>query len=55
MRVVGKALKLLRIGDETMLEAEGKTVGIVSENCWEAAGNNAAFVSATMLSYTMYG
>jgi hypothetical protein len=55
MRVVGKALKLLRIGDETILETEEKTVRIMSENCWEAAGNDAAFYGATMLGYTIYG
>jgi hypothetical protein len=55
MRVVGSALKLLMVGDETILETEGKTVRIMSENCWEAAGNDAAFSSATMLSYTLCG
>jgi hypothetical protein len=55
MRVVGKAVKLLRVGDENILEKEEKTVKIMSETCWEAAGNDAAFLSATMLSYTIYG
>jgi hypothetical protein len=38
------------VGDETILETEEKTVRIMSENRWEAAGNDAAFSSATMLS-----